>query len=65
MCQTVTRPSASRLHTAIAANIGVALEWFDLVLYALFAVVLDRQFFPAADPNVSLLLSLGHLRFLG
>ena len=59
MSQTMTRPSAGRLHTAIAANIGAALEWFDLVLYALFAVVLGRQFFPAADPNVSLLLSLG------
>jgi MHS family proline/betaine transporter-like MFS transporter len=59
MSQTITRPSAGRLHTAIAANIGAALEWFDLVLYALFAVVLGRQFFPAADPNVSLLLSLG------
>ncbi len=59
MSLTTTRIPASRLHTAIAANIGAALEWFDLVLYALFAVVLGRQFFPAADPNVSLLLSLG------
>ncbi len=55
----VTRAGASRLHTAVAANIGAVLEWFDLVLYALFAVVLGRQFFPATDANVSLLLSLG------
>ena len=54
-----TKPAASRLQTAVAANIGAALEWYDLVLYALFAVVLGRQFFPAADPAVSTLLSLG------
>ena len=58
MSLATTRIPAGRLHTAIAANIGAALEWFDLVLYALFAVVLGHQFFPAADPNVSLLLSL-------
>ncbi len=56
---TATRPKASRLHTAIAANIGAVLEWYDLVLYALFAVVLGRQFFPSNDPSVSTLLSLG------
>ena len=54
-----TRERASRLRTVVAANIGAVLEWFDLVLYALFAAVLGRAFFPAADPNVSLLLSLG------
>ena len=59
MSLATTRMPASRLHTAVAANIGAVLEWFDLVLYALFAVVLGRVFFPATDPNVSLLLSLG------
>ncbi len=59
MSLAVARRPASRLHTAVAANVGAVLEWFDLVLYALFAVVLGRQFFPATDPNVSLLLSLG------
>ena len=53
------KPRASRLVTVIAANIGAALEWYDLVLYALFAVVLGRQFFPAVDPATSTLLSLG------
>ncbi len=55
----LTKPRVSRLHTAVAANIGAALEWYDLVLYALFAVVLGKQFFPATDPAVSTLLSLG------
>lgn len=54
----VPRPRVGRLHTAIAANIGCALEWYDLVLYALFAVVLGKQFFPATDPAVSTILSL-------
>ncbi len=53
------RPRVSRVHTAIAANIGAALEWYDLVLYALFAVVLGKQFFPADDPATSTLFSLG------
>jgi MFS transporter, MHS family, proline/betaine transporter len=55
----LVRPRASRLHTAIAANIGAALEWYDLVLYALFAVVFARQFFPGFNASNSLLLSLG------
>ncbi|MFC0407555.1 MFS transporter [Roseomonas elaeocarpi] len=55
----LTRKPASRTRTAVAANLGAVLEWFDLVLYALFAVVLGRTFFPTTDPNVSLLLSLG------
>ena len=59
MHASVTRDRASRTRTVVAANIGAVLEWFDLVLYALFAAVLGRVFFPSADPNVSLLLSLG------
>jgi len=55
----LTRMPASRARTAVAANLGAVLEWFDLVLYALFAVVLGRTFFPNNDPNVSLLLSFG------
>ena len=59
MDASVTRDRASRTRTVVAANIGAVLEWFDLVLYVLFAAVLGRVFFPSADPKVSLLLSLG------
>ena len=45
--------------TIAAATIGAVLEWFDLLVYAMFAVVLAKQFFPVTDPNVSLALSLG------
>lgn len=59
MAESMTRAPSSRLRTVLAANAGAVLEWFDLVLYALFAAVLGRVFFPSADPNVSLLLSFG------
>jgi MHS family proline/betaine transporter-like MFS transporter len=51
--------SRGQLRTVIAATVGAVLEWFDLLVYAMFAVVLAKQFFPTADPSVSLLLSLG------
>jgi MHS family proline/betaine transporter-like MFS transporter len=47
------------MRTVISATIGAVLEWFDLLVYAMFAVVLAKQFFPMADPSVSLLFSLG------
>jgi MHS family proline/betaine transporter-like MFS transporter len=49
----------AQLRTVASATIGAVLEWFDLLVYAMFAVVLGKQFFPAADPAISVLLSLG------
>jgi MHS family proline/betaine transporter-like MFS transporter len=43
----------------IAASIGNALEWFDLVVYGFFAVTIAKLFFPAGNDTVSLLLTLG------
>ena len=45
--------------TVAAASIGNALEWFDLVVYGFFAVIISRLFFPAGNDTVSLLLTLG------
>jgi MHS family proline/betaine transporter-like MFS transporter len=42
-----------------AASIGNALEWFDLLIYAYFAVTISTVFFPTGDATVSLLLALG------
>jgi MHS family proline/betaine transporter-like MFS transporter len=42
-----------------AAALGNTLEWFDLVVYAVFAAAIGRAFFPSADPAVSLLVSFG------
>ncbi|WP_116136664.1 MFS transporter [Trinickia diaoshuihuensis] len=43
----------------LATSIGNALEWFDLVVYGFFAVVIAKLFFPAGNDAVSLLLTLG------
>jgi MHS family proline/betaine transporter-like MFS transporter len=43
----------------IATSIGNALEWYDIIVYAYFAVAISKAFFPAHDATVSLLLGLG------
>jgi MHS family proline/betaine transporter-like MFS transporter len=40
-----------------AALIGNTLEWFDLSIYAYFALTISQVFFPTADPTFSLLLA--------
>ncbi len=55
-------PPYSRGHTVrviAAASIGNALEWFDLLVYAYFAVTISKVFFPSSDATVSLLLAFG------
>jgi MHS family proline/betaine transporter-like MFS transporter len=42
-----------------AAVIGNGLEWYNFMLYGVFAAVIARLYFPAHDPLTSLLLSLG------
>ena len=56
---TTRRITRAQIRTVAAATIGAVLEWFDLLVYAMFAVVLAKQFFPTTDPSVSMLLSLG------
>ena len=49
----------SRLRTVVvAATIGTALEWFDLVVYGFFAVTIAKLFFPSASELTSLLVAL-------
>ncbi len=43
----------------VATSLGNALEWFDISVYAFFAVYLSKAFFPANDPTTSLLLTFG------
>src|ERR1700722_2612660 len=52
-----SRPDSWRV--VVAASIGNALEWFDLVVYGFFAVVIAKLFFPTGNDTVSLLLTLG------
>ena len=51
-------PKIPRRHVA-AAVIGNALEFYDFVTYAFFAVQLGHTFFPSHDAYASLMLSLG------
>ena len=43
----------------VAASVGNALEWFDIVVYAFFAPTIAKLFFPAENGAASLLLALG------
>ena len=42
----------------VAAILGNALEFYDFTVYAAFAAMIGRAFFPASNPNLSLLLSV-------
>jgi MHS family proline/betaine transporter-like MFS transporter len=44
-----------RVRAVAAATIGNALEWFDIAIYALFAVYIGHNFFPANDPGLELI----------
>jgi MFS transporter, MHS family, proline/betaine transporter len=55
-------PSEAKKHVArliVATSLGNALEWFDISVYAYFAVYLSKAFFPASDQTTSLLLTFG------
>ena len=56
-----TRPqgigSATRL--IVAASLGNALEFYEILVYGYFAVTIAKVFFPVANPTVSLLITLG------
>lgn len=45
-------------HSVLAATIGNALEWFDIIVYAIFAPAIAKTFFPSDDPGTSLLVAL-------
>ena len=55
----VVASPAGTWRMVVAASIGNALEWFDLVVYGFFAVLIAKLFFPAGNDTVSLLLTLG------
>ncbi|WP_405217082.1 MFS transporter [Agrococcus sp. Ld7] len=60
---TTTAPQATpeRLAAArkavISSSIGAALEWFDIIVYASFAVVIAANFFPEQDGAFGLILT--------
>lgn len=50
--------SSSLRKVVAAATIGTALEWFDLVVYGFFAVVIAKLFFPSENEVASLIAAL-------
>lgn len=53
------RPQSQRpVRNVVAAVLGNALEFYDFTVYAVFATMIGRAFFPATDANTSLLLSV-------
>jgi MFS family permease len=53
----IARLGLRRRHVA-AVVVGNALEFYDFLTYAYFAVYIGRAFFPASTPTASLLLTL-------
>jgi len=43
----------------IAASLGNALEFYEILVYGYFALTISKVFFPNNDPAVSLLVTLG------
>jgi MFS transporter, MHS family, proline/betaine transporter len=54
-----TAATTSPRRVIVAASIGNALEWYDVIVYGFFAATISKLFFPSADETVSLLLALG------
>ncbi|MEO1224551.1 MAG: MFS transporter [Pseudomonadota bacterium] len=44
-----------------AGAVGNALEWYDFAIYAFFAPIIARQFFPTVDPVNAILATFGVL----
>ncbi len=49
---------AGPVKRVVAAIMGNALEFYDFTVYAAFAAIIGRAFFPTSNPGVGLLLSV-------
>jgi MFS transporter, MHS family, proline/betaine transporter len=52
-------PHQNIARLVVATSLGNALEWFDISVYAYFAVYISNAFFPVSDKATSLLLTFG------
>jgi MFS transporter, MHS family, proline/betaine transporter len=62
MSNNATAAASDKLHpqtwrAVISSSIGNALEWFDVLIYGAFAVVIAKLFFPTGNDTVSLLVT--------
>ena len=53
--------SRSQWRVVALASLGGSLEYYDFVIYGIFAQYIAHQFFPTDDPSVSLILSFSVL----
>lgn len=53
--------SRSQWRVISLASLGGSLEYYDFIVYGIFAQYIARQFFPASDPHVSMILSFSVL----
>ena len=53
--------SRSQWKVISLASLGGSLEYYDFIIYSIFAQYIARQFFPADDPFVSLILTFSVL----
>ena len=52
------RPARIPRRAVVAATLGNALEFYDFITFAYFAIQIGHTFFPSKDPFVSLMASL-------
>jgi MHS family proline/betaine transporter-like MFS transporter len=53
------RGAGSATKLIVAASLGNALEFYEILVYGYFAVIISKVFFPADDPRVSILITFG------
>ncbi|PUA19529.1 MFS transporter [Glaciimonas sp. PCH181] len=60
LSEAIIEKKGTSLTRAVGASlIGNTLEWFDLSVYAYFAVTIGKVFFPSDDSSLSLLMAFG------
>ena len=59
LTQAAASPRKNVTRLIVATSLGNALEWFDISVYAYFAVYISKAFFPTNDQTTSLLLTFG------
>jgi MFS transporter, MHS family, proline/betaine transporter len=57
--RTLGKGAGAAARLIIAASLGNALEFYEILVYGYFAVVISKVFFPAADETISILVTLG------
>jgi MHS family proline/betaine transporter-like MFS transporter len=53
------RGAGSATKLIVAASLGNALEFYEILVYGYFAVIISKVFFPAANEAVSILVTFG------